>query len=131
MEHYVIALGVYVVLMLGLYIHKLYNQIRNESQIHYQNGTEQAKTQDVINRRANHSENTNFEGLYIPRSNPTIPPPNEYEASSIEEFESWEGHEIEMPFELWVAKVEHDTFIEYMRSNLNEQGIEMIQDTNR
>lgn len=118
MDTYISALFIYIAL------NYLVAQFINN---HYQNrnhGTSKKKetqTKNAINRRAHNPEYNEFEGLYSKRSNPTIPPANEYEASSIE------PPSPEMPFEAWLAAVEHQSFVEEMRMDLEGKGILMSE----
>lgn len=124
MKHYVIALGIYCALMLGLMI---FNLLTN----HYRNHGNKEKKTDAFNGREDNRQVPTTKGMYVQPSR--IPDADEpgngkvYEAYSIEEYD---GDVYDMPFDLWIAKVEHDSFMEYMRMDLQSQGI-LMEDIER
>lgn len=109
MENYIIALGSYMVLWIALKLFINYKDKRNGK-----------KKTNAQRGRKDYSHVTKTEWDIIQRSGFGVQPPNEYEAISIEE-----GIYAPVPTEVWLAQHEHETFMEYLRYNLGEQGILM------
>lgn len=110
MEKYIIALCGYIVLMVAL---KLFMNLKNK-----RNGT--TKKTNAQQGRNDNSKYHEAKGDTIQRSRPRVSPKNEYEALSIEE-----GIYTPVPSEIWLARWEHDTFVEYLREDLAQHGILM------
>ena len=108
MKHYVIALGIYTALILGLQLYNLYHA---------------TKKKNAQRRRANHSQTTGINESNVQRSGERVSPANEYDAISIEAY-TYEP----MPTEVWLAAYEQECFLEELRLNLDDNGIEMYSE---
>lgn len=117
MDNDILVLGAYIILWVLVY--KLFNLNP------YRNGTETKTPENTNYRREDYPENNYGQGVYAKRGNPGVPPPNEFEAFSVEEV--MYGDEPEVPVEIWLAKSEHDSFVEYLRMSLDDNGI-LMQD---
>jgi hypothetical protein len=104
--------------------------------IHYQNSKHGTRTknsnrtkaqaeEDAIDRGEEHTENPDFGGLYAKRGYPSLPFQAGMQGTGADGEYSVDIQRGGTSYEEWLAQVEHQSFIEEMRMDLERGGIMM------